>query len=401
MSAARVVVIGASIGGVRTVQALRTAGYAGEIVLVDADPELPYDRPPLSKAELRGAEEAHLMTAGQAQALGVTLLLGTGAERLDPGSGQVVLTDGRSLGYDDLVLASGAHARVSPWGMPRGVHLLRTRAHARALRADLRRCDHLVVIGAGFIGAEVAATARSLDVPVTLVDPLEAPLSRVLGAEVGRHVTRLHRRHGVRTRLGVGVEGITAGDPLVIRLTDGAQLRAGTVVVGIGAQPCTEWLETSGLVIDDGVLCDQYSRAVGAHGVHAVGDVARWWHPRYGEYVRVEHWTNAVEQAAAVAHNIVHPGEPRPYQPVEYVWSDQYDWRIQMAGRTLGAEARLLGDPETGRFAAIYSGSEERLMGVMTVNWPRAALLGRQALAAAQPASDLLGRLDALGARPA
>jgi phthalate 3,4-dioxygenase ferredoxin reductase subunit len=265
------------------------------------------------------------------------------------------------------------------------VHLLRTRDDALALRADLRRGGPLVIIGAGFIGAEVAATARGLGVdPITVVDPVPVPLSRVLNPAVAELFTGLHADRGVRTRFGVGVEGIDTGTELAVRLADGTRLPARIVLVGIGAVPNDRWLRGSGLTVDDGLVCDEYCRAVGAPFVLAVGDVARWRHPRHGRLVRAEHWTNAVDQAACVAHTIIHPDDPLAYDPVEYVWSDQYDWRIQLVGRTGGELCHELvpgADPDRA-FAVLYADPDGSFAGAVTVNWPRALIACRRALAA-------------------
>jgi NADPH-dependent 2,4-dienoyl-CoA reductase/sulfur reductase-like enzyme len=387
------VIVGTSIGGVRTAQALRAGGYTDDIMLVGAEPRLPYDKPPLSKALLAGAagpDAVCLLTEQAAADAGIQLVLGRAAIRLDHLRHHVELADGELLSYDDLVVATGASARPSPWGTPPGVHLLRTLDDAVALRADLSSGGPLVVIGAGFIGAEVAATARGMGIEdITVVDPAPVPMSRALNVAVAQQFGRLHEQRGVATRFGVGVSGIDrvengAAARLTVRLTDNSVLPAAVVVVGIGAVPNDGWLKSSGLQIDDGVVCDRYSRAVDAPGVHAVGDVARWFHPRRGELVRVEHWTNAVEQAVCVAHNIIDPGDLRTHAPVEYVWSDQYDWKIQLVGRTGGGDLSHVvvegADPERS-FAALYADPDDALAGAVTVNWPRALLICRRALA--------------------
>ncbi|MFD1237431.1 NAD(P)/FAD-dependent oxidoreductase [Pseudonocardia benzenivorans] len=393
------VVVGSSVGGVRTAQALRAAGYPGDLVLVGEEPHLPYDKPPLSKSLLAGSETAddvRLFGADAAQAADVRLLLGRRAVRLDVAASELQLDDGERLAYDDVVVATGAQARPSPWGAHPGVHVLRTLDDAEALRSDLLDGGHLVIVGAGFIGAEVAATARALGLEVTMVDPLDVPMARILGPEVGGLFVGLHERHGVATAFGVGVEGIEGRrGALRVVLTDGRVLHASTVVVGIGAVPNDGWLASSGLLVDDGLVCDEHCRAIGSPRVHAVGDVARWWHLRHGERVRVEHWTNAVEQAAVVAHNITHPDDLRPYTPVEYVWSDQYDWKIQIAGRTGRSRHEILGDPATdARFAVLYGDEDGPLAGLVTVNWPKALVTGRRALAAGTTLAEFRSGLE-------
>ncbi|NMH99879.1 FAD-dependent oxidoreductase [Pseudonocardia acidicola] len=397
MSGPTTLVVGSSIGGVRTAQALRAAGYAGEVVLIGEEQRLPYDKPPLSKAVLAGAEAGiALLTDDAAREAGLRLLLGRRAERLDVAASELELDGGERLGFDDLVVATGASARPAPWGTGPGVHVLRTLDDACAVREDLLAGGHLVVVGGGFVGAEVAATARTLGLQVSMVDPVEVPMSRLLGIEVGRIITGLHERHGVATYFGAGVADI-AGErgALRVTLTDGRVIEASTVVVGIGATPNDGWLASSGLLVEDGLVCDEHCRALDEPRVHAVGDVARWWHPRHGARVRVEHWTNAVEQAALVAHNIVHPDDLRAYAPVEYVWSDQYDWKIQIAGRTGTAHHEIIGDPTTDpRFAVLYTDAgDSALSGLVTVNWPRALVAGRKALAAGAGLAELRSRL--------
>jgi phthalate 3,4-dioxygenase ferredoxin reductase subunit len=398
---ARTVIVGASVGGVRTAQALRAAGYGGEIVLVGDEAALPYDKPPLSKGLLAGTatvESVSLLTREAATAAGIELLLGRAATGV--ANGAVQLADGTELPFDDLVVATGARARPSPWGTPPGVHVVRSLDDAQGLGAALRAGGPLVVVGAGFIGAEVAATALGMGLTeVTVVDPVPVPLSRVLSREVAAVFGELHAGRGVTTRFGVGVADIReAGDGLEVVLDDGTALPAATVVVGIGAVPNDDWLAGSGIPTDDGVLCDSHCRSIGAPHVWAVGDVARWWHPGYERTVRLEHWTNAVEQAVCVAHNIVHPDDLRSHAPVEYVWSDQYDWKIQLVGRTGGGtHVRVEGaDPE--KFAVLYA-EGDRFVGALTVNWPKALVTCRRALAGGGAAlAEVLGKVET--ARP-
>ena len=399
------VIVGASIGGARTAQALRSAGYEGEITLVGDERALPYDRPPLSKGLLAGAatpDSLTLLSEQEAADLGVRLMLGRAARHLDVAGAFVELADGERLAYDDVVVATGARPRPSPWGKPAGVHYLRTREDAEGLRADLGRGGPLVIIGAGFIGAEVAATARQLGVEdITLVDPAPVPMGRVIDPATAGRLGALHREHGVTTVFGTAVEAVEplAGS-LVVRLAGGAVLDAATVVVGIGAVVNDEWLASSGLPTGGGLRCDERCRAVGAPRVHAVGDVARWRHAGYGALVRVEHWTNAVEQASYVAADIVRPGEQAPYQPVEYVWSDQYAAKIQVIGRT-GAGL----DPVTvertgtaGSFAVLYAGAAGALAGAVTVSWPKAAVAVRRALKAGTPLAEVYAAIGDLPA---
>lgn len=394
-----VVIVGSSVAGVRTAQSLRSIGYRNEIIVIGEESELPYDRPPLSKdflSGITGADEIRLISAEAAAEADIKLRLGEAAVGVDTEAKVIQLAGGDTIPYDKLVLATGARARPSPWQTASGLHVLRSLGDAQRLREDLLRGGELVIVGAGFIGAEIASTAQSLGLSVTMIDPQPIPMSRVLNEEVGNWFAELHGRHGVRSIFGVGVEDVTGRQgELVVRLSDGAELAADTVVVGIGAVPNTEWLSGSGLEIENGVVCDEYCRAQGVESVFAVGDVARWRQPHslydssLMRWARAEHWTNAVDQAACVAHNIVYPGEMRAYNPTPYVWSDQYDWKVQIVGRT-GSELQH-SIVDTGgvdeKAAALYGDDEGRLVGAAVVNWPKALIECRRALAEAAGAS--------------
>ena len=402
-----VVVVGSSIGGVRTAQALRSEGFDGRVVLVGEETELPYDKPPLSKQFLTGEwplEKVQLLTPGDAAEDGIELRLGSPATRLDVAARRVQLADGDALAYDSLVVATGASARPSPWRPESGVHVVRTLEDSRQLHRALAEEGPVIVVGGGFIGAEVAATARSLGHEVTIVDPLPTPIGRVVGPEIGQLFSELHHRHGVSTRFGVGVERIDgAQGSMRVGLTDGTELSGATVVVGIGAVPNDGWLADSGLPIENGVLCDEYSRTIDAPDVFAVGDVARWFHPGHREHVRVEHWTNAVEQAVCAAHNIAHPDDLRSYHPVEYVWSDQYDWRAQIVGRPAhGGSHEVVGtlSGESPRAAVLYVDDAGGLCGAVTVNWPRALVQCRRLVTQRARYDDALAAVRRLTSAP-
>jgi 3-phenylpropionate/trans-cinnamate dioxygenase ferredoxin reductase subunit/phthalate 3,4-dioxygenase ferredoxin reductase subunit len=393
-----VVIVGASVAGVRVARTLRDEGWAGPITLLEAEQHMPYDKPPLSKAGLLSADDVpSLLTADDVGALDLDLRLGARAAALDPATGTVTLADGEVVGYDALVLATGAAARPSPWcaGSPR-VHVMRSRDDAQALRTMLAPGNRLLIIGAGFIGSEVAGSARSQGVEVTLVDPQPVPMARIMGEAVARRFVDLHRDHGVDVRLGVGVEQIDdRGEHVVATLTDGAQVEVDAVLVGIGVSLNTAWLGSSGLPMDNGVLCDAQCRVIGSSNIYAAGDVSRWRHERHGRDVRVEHWTNAIEQAAVVAHNIAHPHDLRTHAPVEYVWSDQYDWKIQIVGTPApGIEPVVLEPAGTGRFAAIYADADNALCGSVTINWGRASVLVRKALRDHGSVEDVLRTLS-------
>ena len=390
-----VVIVGSSVGGVRAARALRTEGYRGPVTLVGEEHGPPCDRPPLSKQVLTGAwapERAALLTEQDAAAEDIKLRLGTRALALDAGTRQVLLADDGVLPYDDLVIATGASPRPSPWRPESGVYQLRTLADCLALKERFAQGGPVVMIGGGFIGAETAAAARSAGCEVTVVDPVRVPMERATGPLVGALLAGLHRRHGTATRFGVGVRAVSGhcGD-LAVSLDDESALRAATVVVGIGAIPSDQWLSDSGLAIEDGVTCDEYLAAAGAPHVFALGDVARWPHPELADTVRSEHWTNAADQARCVAHNITHPGAPEAYQPSGYVWSDQYDWKVQIAGLRAGAVAEwVIGTPEAQRpqVAVLNADATGRLCAVVCLNWPRAFVRCRRLLDERAPAAQ-------------
>jgi 3-phenylpropionate/trans-cinnamate dioxygenase ferredoxin reductase subunit len=368
------VVVGASLAGFRCAEALRRLGYDGRLVLVGAERHRPYDRPPLSKEVLRGEREPGQLALTRPEAfdaLSLDLRLGVQATALDLAARCVVLGGGERLRYDGLVIATGARARTLPGAPPlAGIHVLRSLDDALAIRAALERRPRVAVVGAGFIGAEVAASCRSRGLEVTLIETLPWPMARVLNRDVGMVCAAAHRDAGVDVRLGTGVAALEgSGRVERVRLTDGGAVDADLVVVGIGALPETGWLESSGLALGDGVLCDA-SCAASAPDVVAAGDVARWEHPLYGERVRIEHWTNAVEQAeAAAARLLAGPQGAAPFAPVPFVWSDQYDLKIQSTGRLRPDDEMFVahGSLAERRFVALF-GREGRFTGALAIN---------------------------------
>jgi len=386
------------VAGVHCSLALRSSGFLGEIVLVDQEDVEPYDKPPLSKdllAGRAGVDSISLLSPMRAEQEGLTLLRGCTAIGVNVASRTLHLRGRDALSYDNLVIATGSRARTSPWCGNR-IFSLRNLDDARAIRSGLIRGRRLVVVGAGFIGAEVAATARELGLGVVVVDPQSTPMARIFNREIGDRFAELNRRHGVEMLLGVHVDQIEhRGDVAHVQLSTGRELIADIVVVGIGSEPNDEWLEGSGLVVDDGVLCDEHGLAHGQTNVHAIGDVSRWVHPRDGNATRLEHWTNATEQAACVAHNIVTPDARRVHHPVEYVWSDQYDWRIQVAGRIAGSSEHVtIEGPNEDQFVVLFTDAEGGLRGGASVNWPRALAYCRKSIAKGGRASvveELLG----------
>jgi 3-phenylpropionate/trans-cinnamate dioxygenase ferredoxin reductase subunit len=326
-----VVVVGAGLAGLRTVEGLRLAGHTGPITLVGDESRRPYDRPPLSKQILRGERDV-IPLREEYDTLDLNLRLGIAASGLDTDRKTLVLDGGEEVGYDTLVIATGAGPRLLP-GFEKhpGVHYLRTADDSLGLRDALAGARHLAVVGGGFIGCEAAASARALGKQVTIIELLPHPLVRVLGEQVAVIVQRLHEDHGVDVRTGVQVERIE-GEPAItaLVLSDGSCIDADVVLAGLGVAPATGWLAGSGVTVDNGVVCDEFCRT-SAPGVYAVGDVARWSHLGTGDLRRVEHWTNAGEMANAVVHDILDE-DPQPFRPIPYVWSDQYDLKIQSVG---------------------------------------------------------------------
>jgi 3-phenylpropionate/trans-cinnamate dioxygenase ferredoxin reductase subunit len=372
-----ITVVGASLAGLSTVRALRAEGYDGGIFVVGEERHLPYDRPPLSKDFLKGDIDADALALGDADeydSLGVEWLLGERAVRLDPADRSLTLSGGRRLRTDGVVIATGASPRTLPGtdGLA-GVHTLRTLDDARALRAELLDgLPRVVVIGAGFIGAEVASTAHRLGLHVTVVEALDVPLERQLGRTMGLVCASLHTDHGVRLLTGTGVAGLTGTDRVTgVRLADGRELPADIVVVGVGVRPATDWLAGSGVPVDDGVVCDA-GCATGIPGVVAVGDVARCPHPFTGRHARIEHWSNAGEQARTAARTLLTGVPAAAPATAPYFWSDQYQVRIQLAGHVApGAEPEIVdGDVDSRTFTAVYRRADTPVA-VLSLNQPK------------------------------
>ncbi|MEV7086191.1 FAD-dependent oxidoreductase [Streptomyces sp. NPDC093085] len=390
---ARILVVGASASGLTTVEALRRKGYTGKIQVLGDEPHAPYDRPPLSKQVLSGAwepERTALRAPGVLADLDAEFLLGDEAVALDARARTVQTASGRELSADAIVIATGARARALPGqeGL-RGVHVLRGLDDALALKRELLPGARLVVVGEGVLGSEIAATARALGLVVTLTGPLAAPMALQVGPMVSGLLAELHIERGVRLRLGAGVAALTrrGGRVTGVELTTGVHLPADVVVVAVGAAPATGWLADSGLALENGVVCDSRCRA--AEGVFAVGDVARFHHEGLGRAVRLENRTNATEQAVAVAGAIL--GEDRPYAPVPYFWTDQFDARLQLHGVVTAAPGAaetvevVEGDVASRRFVARYT-SDGVVTGVLGWNMPKQTRARRQEVVAAQAA---------------
>jgi 3-phenylpropionate/trans-cinnamate dioxygenase ferredoxin reductase subunit len=365
------VIVGASLAGAKAAETLRDEGFEGRVVLVGEESFRPYERPPLSKGYLRGEqgfEDAAVHPAGFYAERGIELLTGTPAAAVEADERRVVLASGETLAYDRLLLATGAAPRrlAVPGADLAGVHYLRSVADADSLRQALASSPRLVVVGAGWIGAEVAASARQLGAEVTMVEVAGVPLERVLGPEVGAVFRDLHADHGVGLRLGVGVEALAgSGRVEEVRLTDGSRLAADAVVVGVGVGPRTELAEAAGLALEDGVATDERLRSSDP-AIFAAGDVANAFHPRYGERIRLEHWSAALNQGPVAARNML--GQEVAYERTPFFFSDQYDLGMEYRGWARSFEQVVFrGDPASRQFVAFWVG-HGRVLAAMNVN---------------------------------
>ncbi len=396
-----VVVVGASLAGLRAAEEVRHEGHTGPVIVVGDELHAPYDRPPLSKQLLAGTWDVariHHHAPEVIDTIGLEFRLGRRAVALDTAARVLTCDDGAALAYDGLIVATGAVPRRLPGteDLP-GVHTLRTLDDCLAIRAGLGAAGlgaRVVVVGSGFIGAEVAATCRSLGATVAMVEALPSPMGRVLGDTMGSVLADLHRAQGVDVRVGVGVDRIEADpggpDPLTVHLAGGDRLAADVVVVGIGVVPADGWLAGSGLTVEDGVVCDEHLFA--AERVVAAGDVARWRRPASGELLRLEHWTNAAEGGAAAARNLLAGSEAAiPYDPVPFFWSDQYATKLQMIGVPRpGTEPVVVGgSADEGKLVALYPDGD-RLAAVLALSQPRQLMSYRPLLAAGASFADAL-----------
>ncbi|OSC25669.1 FAD-dependent oxidoreductase [Mycobacterium vulneris] len=388
-----IVIVGGGLAAARTAEQLRRSEYSGPITIVSDEVHLPYDRPPLSKEVLRKeVDDTALKPREWYDENDITLRLGSAARSLDTAAQTVTLDDGTTLGYAELVIATGLVPRRIP-AIPdlEGVRVLRTFDESMALRKHASAAQRAVVIGAGFIGCEVAASLRSLGVDVVLVEPQPTPLAAVLGEQIGELVARLHRAEGVDVRLGVGVTEVR-GDSRVeaVVLSDGTELPADIVVVGIGSRPATEWLEGSGVEVDStdrGVICDEAGRT-SAPNVWALGDVASW-RDATGHQGRVEHWSNVADQARAVVPAMLGQDVP-PVVVVPYFWSDQYDVKIQCLGEPEADDIVHVVEDDGRKFLAYYE-RDGALVGVVGGGMPGKVMKARAKIAAAVPIAEILG----------
>jgi 3-phenylpropionate/trans-cinnamate dioxygenase ferredoxin reductase component len=378
------------LAAARTAEQLRKSGFDGPVTIVSDENHLPYDRPPLSKEVLRSqTDDVTLKPAEFYDENDITLRLGAGAQSVDTVARTLTLTDGTELSYDDLVVATGLIPRRIPSfpDLP-GIHVLRNVDESMALRTEAETATKAVVIGAGFIGCEVAASLRGLGVDVVIVEPQPAPLASVLGERIGELVARLHRAEGVDVRCGVGVAEV-AGAERVNRvvLSDGTELAADLVVVGIGSRPATDFLDGSGIEVDNGVVCDAHGRTSVEH-VWAIGDVASW-RDTVGNQVRVEHWSNVADQARALVPALLGQ-EAATAVSVPYFWSDQYDVKIQCLGEPAADDIVHVVEDDGRKFLAFFE-RDGMVTGVVGGGMPGKVMKTRAKIAAGAPISDVLG----------
>ena len=379
-------IVGASLAGLSAARAARAQGFAGRLVIIGDEPHRPYDRPPLSKDFLLGTVTAKdLFLESDAEELGAEWVLGSGAASLDAASRTIRLKDGSTVEADGIVIATGARARQLPAlaGLS-NVFTLRTLADAQALAPALVPGNKMAVIGAGFIGAEVASAAASRGMDVTMIDTKPVPFAVQLGAEMGGVVAGLHAANGVELISSAVIEVFYSGEGSVtgLRLAGGRYLPADVVVVGIGAEPNTQWLEGSGLELGSGVLCDAMGRT-NVPGIVAVGDCAAWFDQAAGAHRRIEHWTCALERAALAVEALLNPdAAPKPAKP-HYFWSDQYGVKLQFAGHAAGYDRLEIeaGDALTHSCVAVYYRGDVPVA-VLGMNQPRLFTKWRRILAA-------------------
>jgi 3-phenylpropionate/trans-cinnamate dioxygenase ferredoxin reductase subunit len=365
------VIVGAGLAGAKTAEALREHGFAGRIVLLGSEPELPYERPPLSKSYLRGEsprEKAYVLPDGFYAENDIDLRTSTTAERIDAAAKEAVLTSGDRIGYDRLLIATGAEPRrlSIPGSELEGVHYLRDFADSDAIAARLERGGHVVVIGAGWIGSEVAASARQKGLEVTIVERGDVPLEAVLGREAGELYAQVHREQGVELLTGASLQAFEgAGHVERVRLDDGRTVDADFVVVGIGVVPRTGLAERAGIAVEDGIAVDEHLET-SASGVFAAGDVANAFHPFYRRHIRVEHWANALNQPDVAAQAML--GMDASYERLPYFFSDQYDVGMEYTGyATSWDEVVFRGDTEAREFIAFWL-EDGRVVAGMNVN---------------------------------
>lgn len=383
-------IVGGGLAAARTAEQLRRSEYVGAITIVSEENRLPYDRPPLSKDVLRSeTDDVTLKPAEYYEKNDITVLLGSAVTSVDTAAQVLTLASGGELPYDELVIATGlVPRRISSFPDLDGIHVLRSFDQSLALRKAAGTAHRAVVVGAGFIGCEVAASLRSLGVDVVLVEPQPAPLASVLGETIGGLVARLHRAEGVDVRCGVGVSEVSGEDRVQkVTLGDGTELDADLVIVGIGSHPATGWLEGSAVEVHNGVVCDEVGRASVPH-VWAIGDVASW-RDAAGEQVRVEHWSSVADQARALVPSLLGADAPSSVS-VPYFWSDQYDIKIQCLGEPEATDTVHVVEDDGRRFLAYYE-RDGAVVGVVGGGMPGKVMKTRSKIAAGAPIADILG----------
>jgi 3-phenylpropionate/trans-cinnamate dioxygenase ferredoxin reductase component len=380
-SAQTFVIVGASLAGAKAAETLRSEGFDGRVVLLGEEPVRPYERPPLSKAYLRGEADfdvAAVHPADYYDTHGIDLRLSTVVDAVDPAASEVQLESGERLVYDRLLLATGAAPRrlSVPGADLGGVLYLRSVADADILHGALTSSVPVVVIGAGWIGAEVAASARQLGADVAVVEMASVPLERVLGTEVGGIFRDLHAEHGVRLHFGVGIDSIAgAAGVEEVRLSDGTVIPAGVVVVGVGVTPRIELAEAAGLALDNGVVTDEHLAASVA-GIYAAGDVANVFYPTYGAHIRLEHWSAALNQGPVAAKNML--GISEPYDKTPYFFSDQYDFGMEYRGWAPAFDRVVFRGDVAGReFIAFWLRQDTVLAGMNVNVWDQGETIER------------------------
>ncbi len=393
----RLVVVGASLAGLRAAQAARAAGFGGELVVVGDEPHLPYTRPPLSKELLHGKQTPEQCALPHGS-LDVEWRLGVAATGLDRERKRVRLAGGEELAYDRLIAATGSRARLwhGPGADLEGVVTLRSLDDALALRAMLGPGTRLLIVGAGFIGCEVAASARSLGADVTVVD-IAAHAMLPLGPELGGRCARMHEQHGVTIRCGVGIDAVLGSERTeAVQLSDGSRVEADVALMALGALPNVEWLAGAGLTLDPGVACDGTLTTLEDPDILAAGDIAAWPHPLAGgARVRVEHWTIAAEHGQLAGRNaLLDPGDRVPHEAPPYFWSDQYETKIQAVGfpGLAGGLEIVEQSPDGERLVAVGARGDQ-LVGVIAFNAAKRLAWYRRRLAAGAPEIDHIREL--------
>lgn len=390
------VIVGAGIAGNAAAETLRKQGFEGEVHLVGAEPHRPYDRPPLSKEFLSGSKEQDKLFFKPEDFYAehsIQLHLGTEATALDPTSKTLTLADSASLHFDKLLLATGSRVRTLP--IPgselEGIHYLRTIDDSQAIAQSMNSASRVVIVGAGFIGSEVAAVCKTAGLEVTVLEIQPQPMAHILGEEMGAIYANLHTSRGIDLRLQEGISGIRGSSRAEQVITDqGNAIDCDFVVIGVGIAPDTTLAESAGLEVDRGILVDEHCQT--SHpDIYAAGDVANWFHPGLGHRLRVEHWDNALNQGAAAAKSML--GAPEPYSPTLYFWSDQYDLNIQYLGHaTEWDEIAVRGNPDEEKFTAFYL-KDGSVHGALVVNnfrdiRPTRTLIGQKTPITAASLSD-------------